>query len=112
MPQGRRRSGFTLVGVVLVLLVAAVCVLGYFTWTLNTKVNEVDAKGKALSVWAANTDSPAEANLASGGLTTWLINVKNTLNEHVQKPVTGANAAHCPTCPHDHHLDPPPPPPW
>jgi type II secretory pathway pseudopilin PulG len=108
MLQRRRRSGFTLVGLVIVLLVVAVLVLGYFTWSLNAKVNEVNEKGRQLREWASKTDGP-DPN-ATEGLTAWLIDLKKHLVEHMSQKVTGPNAAH--TGAPDSHLDPPPPPPW
>ena len=115
MRSKRSRAGFTLVESLVGLLLLLVVALGYWTWTLSSKLNAVEAaankanaEGTELTAWIGTTDGP-EIN-ATGGLTDYLIELKNVLHKHMGEKAFPNGPAH--TGAQSSHADPPPPPPW
>lgn len=111
----RFRAGFTMVEMLVGLLLVLVVGLGYWTWTLSSKLNEVDATAKAawangdtLTTWIGTADGNDEN--FTGGLTSYLIELKKTLNKHMGEKVAPNGPAHSGA--QHQHADPPPPPPW
>lgn len=107
MRRRHSRAGFTLLelalAVVAIALVIAIIVL-------FVKVNKIDERGRALTAWIGQTDGP-QGN-AAGGLTTYLIEMRKTIHDHIELKEPGNTVVHCVTCAPDNHLDPPPPPNW
>ena len=73
---------------------------------LDSITNALNVKGQALTAWIGDGDSP-EIN-ATGGLTKYLIALKNKLTPTLYQTITGARDSGA----HHQHADPPPPPPW
>lgn len=100
------RAGNTTVTIIVAVVLLVVGAFFYFR--LNSKLNRVEAAGLELTAWIGAVDGPDHN--ATGGLTTYLINLKTVLNTHLGQKAFPAGPAHS-GAPHN-HADPPPPPPW
>lgn len=104
------RRGFTLVGLMLVILTLAVIALAVATVYLYNK-------GAALTEWVAKTDDGDPTNdfgypPGEKGLTDYLRDLSKKVHDHIELNEPGHTVVHTANDAPDHHLDPPPPPGW